>query len=81
LAISPQSPNYEDLLAYLSDKVTPEAILAFTVSEAAQERADELLERNNEGTLTAEEAAELDQMLQADRLVSVLKARAISRLA
>lgn len=80
MAIHQQSPVYEDLLAYLIDKATPEAILAFTVSDAAQERATELLERNNAGTLTPDEAAELEQMLHADRLVSVLKARALSSL-
>jgi hypothetical protein len=35
-----------------------------------------LLDRNTEGELTPEEAVELQQMLQFDRMVSVLKARA-----
>jgi hypothetical protein len=74
------SPVYDDLLDFLVEKATPREILAFKASEAAQERANDLLERNNAGTLTPEEAAELEQMLQVDRLVSVLKARALEAL-
>lgn len=74
------SPVYDDLLDFLVEKATPEEILAFAPSEAAQERAEELLEKNNAGTLTPDEYAELQQMLQVDRLVSVLKARAIEAL-
>jgi DNA-binding NtrC family response regulator len=74
------SPIYDDLLDFLVAKTTPEEILAFSPSEAAQERAEELLEKNNAGTLTSDEYAELQQMLQVDRLVSVLKARAIEAL-
>ncbi len=74
------SPIYDDLLDFLVKKATPEEILAFAPSEASQERADELLDKNNAGTLTPAEAAELQQMLQIDRLVSVLKARAIEAL-
>lgn len=74
------APIYNDLLDYLIQKATPAEILAFQPSAEAQSRAEMLLERNNEGVLTAEERAELDQMLQVDRLVSVLKARALVAL-
>ena len=74
------SPVYDDLLNYLIEKATPGEILAFKPSKVAQERANELLEANSAGTLTPEEEAELEQMLQIDRLVSVLKARALEAL-
>ncbi|MEZ4670300.1 MAG: hypothetical protein R3E39_20530 [Anaerolineae bacterium] len=74
------SPVYDDLLDYLIEKATPQEILAFKASAAAEERAEELLEKNSAGTLTPDETAELQQMLQVDRLVSVLKARALEAI-
>ncbi len=71
------APIYDNFLDYLIEKATPTEILAFRPSAEAQERAQTLLDRSSEGTLTPEERAELDQMLQMDRLVSVLKARAL----
>ena len=74
------SPIYEELLDYLVEKATPEEILNFSVSEAAQRRATELSERNNAGTLSSSERQELEQMMELDRFVSVLKAKAILAL-
>ncbi len=74
------APIYDDLLDYLVEKATPAEILAFEPSQRAQARAETLLERSSEGTLLPDERAELEQMLQMDRLVSVLKARALSAL-
>lgn len=70
------SPVYDELVEYLARTATAEQILAFKVSEAMQQHADELLDRNNDGELTAEEQAELQQMLHFDRMVSLLKAHA-----
>jgi hypothetical protein len=74
------SPVYDDLLDFLIAKATPEEILAFQPSQAAEARAIELLERSSVGDLTMEEIQELEQMRQVDRLVSVLKARALETL-
>ena len=71
---------YDEFLEYLAQQATPEQILAFKASEAAQQRADELTERNKTGNLTAEERTELEQMLRFNRLVSMLKARAFKAL-
>jgi hypothetical protein len=74
------SPIYGELIDYLVQKATPEEILAFRLSEMAQERAESLTERNKAGTLTPEEKVELDQMLEFDQLVSLLKAKAVQAL-
>lgn len=71
---------YDEFLEYLARQATPEQILAFHASEAAQRRVDELTERNKAGKLTDEEAAELEQMLQFNRMVSRLKAKAMKAL-
>ncbi len=73
-------PEFDEFLDFLVEKVTPEEILAFTVSEAGQQRAEELTERNKMGSLTSEEMVELEQMRQFNRLVSLLKAKALKAL-
>lgn len=74
------APIHDDFLDYLIDKATPAEILAFQPSAKALARAEALLDRSSEGILTPEERQELDQMLQMDRLVSVLKARALAKV-
>lgn len=71
------TPVYDELLDYLVSKATPDEILAFRPSPQAQARADELTERNKDETLTADERAELAQMMELDALISVLKAKAL----
>jgi hypothetical protein len=67
---------YDELLNFLIERATPEEILSFKPSEKAEGRAEDLLDRNNAGTLTPEETLELQQMLYFDRKTSVLKAQA-----
>lgn len=73
-------PSYERFLDRVVESMTPEEILAFQVSEAEQQRAEELLDKNNEGQLTAEERVELEQMLQFEELMTLLKVRAAYEL-
>ena len=74
------SPALDSLLEYLVQKASPAEIMAFTVSEDAQQHAHELMERQNAGTLTPAEKTELDQVLEVERLVAMLKARALVAL-
>ena len=71
---------YDSFLDYLVEKATPREILAFKVSEEAEERIGDLLERQNAGTLSAEEMIELEYMRRFDSLVSLLKAKALETL-
>jgi hypothetical protein len=73
-------PAYDRFLEFVLQKATPEEILALQASEEEQERAQELIERNSAGILTPEERAELEQMLALDRIMSVLKAKALGLL-
>ena len=73
-------PSYERFLDRVVETMTPEEILAFRVSEEEQERAGELLDKNNEGELTAEEKAELEQMLKFEEFMTLLKIRASQTL-
>lgn len=73
-------PVYHELADFIVEKISPEEILAFKVSVAAQKRAEQLMEMMKTATLTEEEAAELEQIAQFDLLVGVLKARAMAAL-
>ena len=80
MATSSVLPAFDAFLDYLVEKATPQEILAFSVPPEEQERASELLERQNAGTLKPVEAIELDRMREFDRLVSLLKAKALARM-
>ncbi len=76
MAVSQTHPIYDELLDFLVEKASPQELLAFRPSAAAQARAEELTEKNKAGTLSPQERAELEQMLQFDGFVTALKARA-----
>lgn len=79
MATSSISQAYDALLAFLVEKATPQEILAFELPEATRQRALDLLDRQDDDTLTPAEAAELDQMRYVDNLISALKARALAQ--
>ena len=70
------APGYDELIDYLAERANAEEILAFELSDLAQERAAELLERNNAGTISPLEQLELEQMLHFDRRIALMKVRA-----
>lgn len=70
-------PVYGEVIDFLSSNPTTEQIIAFKISEAAQDRLEELLYRNREEELTAEEQAELDTYGHLNHLLIRLKARAL----
>lgn len=80
MAVAPTFTPYDKFLDYLVEKATPTEILAFQLSEADQEQARELVERNNAGTLTPDEIFQVQQMLQFERMITSLKAKALRAL-
>jgi hypothetical protein len=70
---------YDELLDLLADGADVQRVLAFRLSSFQQERLDTLLEKNREGTLTAEETAELDAFERFEHLVRLLKARVLQK--
>ncbi|MBZ0307764.1 MAG: hypothetical protein K8I82_16975 [Anaerolineae bacterium] len=65
-----------DVLDFLLSAPTPQQIIQFQASEAAQARLRYLLEANRQGTLSAEERAELDEASQMNHFIMLLKAKA-----
>ena len=71
------APSIQDeVLTFLLSSPTPQEIIAFHASDAAQERLRYLLEANRQGTLTDAERAELDEASQLNHFVMLLKAKA-----
>ena len=80
MAINVNVPIYQEFLEYLAQIATPEQILAFELSETLQEHIEDLLDKNSENRLTAQERQELEQIQQFDRISFLLKARAAAAL-
>ena len=67
---------YEEVVDFIAAGTTPQNVIAFRPSEAAQERVTDLLSREKESSLTPKEKAELDHYLQLEHLMRLAKARA-----
>jgi hypothetical protein len=69
-------PVLEEMIDFLCSGPTLDQIIAFKVSDRAQERLAELLDKNREEGLSELENAELDAYEHVDYVISLLKARA-----
>jgi len=70
-----------EVVSFLAGRPTAEEILGFRPSDAAVKRSRELLARHQEGALSAEEEAELDEMCELDRFVSLIKTEILRQTA
>jgi hypothetical protein len=67
---------YEEVANFIAAGTTPQNVIAFRPSEEAQERVADLLSREKEVGISAEEKSELDNYLQLEHLMRLAKARA-----
>ncbi len=68
-----------EVISFLARRPAADEIIAFRPSEPVAARAQELLGRNQEGALTPAEEAELDEMCEVDRFVSLIKAEVLAQ--
>ena len=68
-----------EVISFLARQPTAEEILGFRPPAGRLERSRELLQRSSAGTLTQEEEAELDEMCDVDRFVSLIKAEVLAQ--
>ena len=80
MALNHPAPALDTFADYLLQRLSPQEILDFQVSEEDQEYAHDLIERNNAGTLNAEEETDVQQILQFERMMTVLKSKALLAL-
>ena len=66
-----------EVISFLARQPTAKEILEFRPTGPTMARAQELLGRNREGVLSAEEEAELDELCEVDRFVSLIKAAVV----
>ena len=66
----------QEVVNFLARGPRPQEIVAFRPSEAAVQRSQELLLRNQAGELTPAEEAEMEEMALLDHFVALIKARA-----
>jgi hypothetical protein len=71
-------PEYQELIEYLAEKVPPDYLLDYKASQKSRERVQELLDHNNEGDLSADEAAQLEDVTEFEEFVTELKAKQLS---
>jgi Ca2+-binding EF-hand superfamily protein len=73
------SPS-NSLMDFLVQQISPEAILRYEATEEEQERAEELIDRFKDGTISPNELRELRQIQAEDLLVMTLKTHALQSL-
>ncbi|HVU09860.1 MAG TPA: hypothetical protein VHD90_01230 [Phototrophicaceae bacterium] len=73
---SPPASIQDEVLGFLLSSPTPEQIIVFHASDAAQQRLRYLLDSSREGTLSDVEHAELEEASQINHFVTRLKAKA-----
>ena len=70
------TPVYLEVVDFIAAGPTPDRIASYHPSDAACERVMELLQRQKTGELLPQEEAELDDYLQLEHLMRLIKARA-----
>ena len=67
---------YDEIVAFFADGPSRDAIAAFQLSDETIARVRQLLRKSSAGTLTSDEAEELDQCVQLDRLMLLIRSQA-----
>ncbi|MCU0497319.1 MAG: hypothetical protein MUF87_08215 [Anaerolineae bacterium] len=78
--LAPQISIQDEVLEFLLSSPTPQAIIAFHASDAAQARLRDLLTKNRNGGLTDAEQLELEEAGRVQHFFILLKAKAHQRL-
>ena len=68
------SPVYLEIVDFFASGTTPQAVIDFKPSLAAQERALQLLELAKENCLTPEQASELEHFTELEHILRMAKA-------
>lgn len=69
-----------EVIQFLSQDPTPQAVLAYHVSDQAQARLQRLLALNASGMLGKEEQLELDELQRLEHVLIMLKAQVAQQL-
>lgn len=75
------SKAYDEIIDFIAAGTTPDGVAEFQPSDQAKARVSELVEREKNAGLSAEESGELTHYLQLEHLMRLAKARARAHLA
>ena len=67
---------YDEIVNFIAAGTTPQSVIDFKLSDAAQERLEDLVYRHKTGELTQDEKRELDHFLTLEHIMTLAKARA-----
>jgi hypothetical protein len=70
---------YEEVIDFIASGPTPGAVAPFRLSDAVNQRAEMLVQREKGGELTSSEQSELDHYLELEDIMRLAKARARQR--
>ena len=76
-----QQSIYAELAEFLVSQPTLETLATYKVSAGIQHHIDDLLERNRESGLSAQERLELEKILAVIQMMDIAKAKAQLKLA
>jgi hypothetical protein len=71
---------YEEVIELIATGGSPSKVIAFRPSETARARVVDLVTREKDGRLTADETSELEHYLQLEHIMRLAKARAKKHL-
>ena len=66
---------YEEVVEFIAAGSSPQNVIAFRPSEKTKRRVFDLIEREREEGLSADEKSELDHYLQMEHLMRLAKAK------
>lgn len=67
---------YDEIIEFIAAGTTPQSVIDFKLSDAAQERVADLVYQAKTEGLTGDEKKELDHFLTLEHIMTLIKARA-----
>ncbi len=69
-------PSYLEIIDFIAAGTTPQAVVDYRPAAEAQQHVAQLIAREKEDGLSAEEKAELDHFMDLEHILRMAKARA-----
>jgi hypothetical protein len=70
---------YDEVIDFIASGPTSSAVASFRLSDAMNQRAELLVQREKSGELTSDEKSEIDHYLELEHIMRLAKARARQR--
>ena len=81
MAATPLDRTVEyEMFGFKEAGISPQQVLALRPSEVAQQRVEDLIVKEKESSLTPDESSELDEFLQVEHVMRMMKAGAMQAL-